>query len=162
MQNQFQDLNNRVLNCTDQNGINLYLADFNDIFSNVCSPFFKSSKVNNSYKYDEKHENPWFNEDCEEKRHVFLQKLNLFRTLKNDKSRITMTRARSEYKRTIRCARYEFDRQKTLRFEQAKFVNAKLYWKMLKESANVKSSSTVNLFITDRSKAELLLWFTFI
>ena len=28
---------------------------------------------------------------------------------------------------------------KTLRFEQAKFVNAKLYWKMLKESANLKS-----------------------
>ena len=76
---------------------------------------------------------------------MFLQKLNIFRTLKNDESRIMMTRARSEYKRTIGCARYEFDRQKTLRFEQAKFVNAKLYWKMLKESANVKSASTVNL-----------------
>ena len=104
-------------------------------------PFVKSSKVNNN----EKRENPWFNEDCEEKRHVFLQKLNTFRTFKNDESRIMMTRARSEYKRTIRCARYEFDWHKTFRFEQAKIVNAKLYWKMLKESANVKSSTTVNL-----------------
>ena len=68
----------------------------------------------------------------------------IFRTLKNDESRIMMTREMSEYKRTIRCARYEFDKQKTLRFEQA-IVNTKLYWTMLKESANVKSSTTVNL-----------------
>ena len=78
----------------------------------VTYPFLKSSKVNNSYKYDENRENPWFNEDCEEKRHVFLQKLNIFRTFKNDESRIMMARARSEYKITIRCARYKFDRQK--------------------------------------------------
>ena len=36
---------------------------------------------------------------------------------------------------------------KTLRLEQANFCNAKLYWKMLKESANVKVSSTIILSI---------------
>ena len=39
VQNQFQDLNNRMFNCTDQNGINSYLSDFNEILSSVCSPF---------------------------------------------------------------------------------------------------------------------------
>ena len=39
VQNQFQDLNNRMFNCTDQNGINSYLSDFNEILSSVCTPF---------------------------------------------------------------------------------------------------------------------------
>ena len=47
-----------------------------------------------------------------------------------------MTRARSDYQRVIRQARYDYDTHKTLRLEQANFCNAKLYWKMLKELAN--------------------------
>ena len=41
-------------------------------------------------------------------------------------------------------------KKKTLCFEQAKFVNAKLYWKMLKESANLKSFSDVDLSTFER------------
>ena len=104
-----------------------YLSDFNEILSNVCTPFFKSCKANNSYQYEEKRENPCFNEECEEKRYVLLQRLNIFRTNNNAESRMAMTRAGSDYKQTIRNARYEFDRQKTIRFEQAKFVNALNY-----------------------------------
>ena len=44
---------------------------------------------------------------------MFLQRLNIFRTNNNAESRMAMTRARSDYKKTIRNARYEFDRQKS-------------------------------------------------
>ena len=46
-------------------------------------------------KYDEKLENLWFNEECEEKKYIFLQKLNLFRANKDAESRMAMTKARS-------------------------------------------------------------------
>ena len=92
MQNQLQDLNDRILISTDQNGINSYLSDFNEILSNVCIPFFKTYNTNSSYQYDENRENPWFNEAREEKRYIFLQKLNIFRANKDAESRMAMTR----------------------------------------------------------------------
>ena len=41
VQNQLQDLNDRILISTDHNGINSYLSDFNEILSNVCTPFLR-------------------------------------------------------------------------------------------------------------------------
>ena len=41
----------------------------------------------------------------------------------------------------LRKARYEYDKQKTLRLENARFKNAKLYWNLLKESAGVKPAN---------------------
>ena len=61
-----------------------------------------------------------------------------------------MTRARSAYERVIRQARCDYDTHKTLRLEQAKFCNAKLYWKILKELANIESSSTIKLSTFER------------
>ena len=63
------------------------------------------------------------------KRYIFLRKLNLFRQNKNFESRVAMTRARSDYKRVIRQARYDYDTHKTLRLEQAQCFYAKLYLK---------------------------------
>ena len=54
VQNQLIDLNDRILISTDQNGFNSYLSDFNEILSNVCTPFFKTYNTNSSYQYDEK------------------------------------------------------------------------------------------------------------
>ena len=53
-----------------------------------------------------------------------------------------MVKSRSEYKTTIRKARYDYDKKKTMRLENARFKNAKLYWNLLKESAGVKPAST--------------------
>ena len=61
-----------------------------------------------------------------------------------------MAKARSDFKKTIRRARFNFDKQKTLRLEHAKFGNAKLYWKMLKETANIKNSSNINMCTFER------------
>ena len=61
-----------------------------------------------------------------------------------------MAKARSDFKKTIRRVRFDFDKQTTLRLEYAKFCNAKLYWEMLKQKANIKSSSNINLCTYER------------
>ena len=52
-----------------------------------------------------------------------------------------MVKARSDYKMTLHKARYTYDKEKTKRFEDAKFKNAKLYWNLLKESAGIKPTN---------------------
>ena len=47
-----------------------------------------------------------------------------------------MVRARTEYKNTVRKFNFEIDRQKSMKLINAKFKNAKEYWKLLKESAS--------------------------
>ena len=66
--------------------------------------------------------------------------LNKYRENKTNNNRINMIQAQSDYKNVLRKARYEYDKQKTMRLENARFKNAKLYWNLLKESAGVKSS----------------------
>lgn len=64
--------------------------------------------------------------------------LDKYRESKTDVNRINMVRARSDYKILLRKCRYEYDREKTNRFVNAKNKNAKLYWNMLKELSYVK------------------------
>ena len=47
-----------------------------------------------------------------------------------------MVRARTEYKNTVRKFNFEIDRQKSMKLINAKFKNAKEYWKLLKESVS--------------------------
>ena len=42
VQGQFQALNTKILFCTDENSVVSYLSDFNEILSDVCTPFFKT------------------------------------------------------------------------------------------------------------------------
>ena len=52
-----------------------------------------------------------------------------------------MVKARSEYKTILRKCRYEHDKNKTSRFINAKYINAKMYWNLLKESAGVRTTN---------------------
>ena len=52
-----------------------------------------------------------------------------------------MVTARSVYKSTLRKSRYDFDKEKTVRLNSARYKNAKLYWNLLKETAHVKSAN---------------------
>lgn len=147
VQEKLRALNDKIMHSNDGKAINSCLTDFNGILTDVCSPYFRESKSSTNYIFNESKENPWFNEECAEKRYIFLQKLNLYRNFNNTESRAALSKARSDYKKTLRQARYNFDRQKTLRLEQAKVANAKLYWKLLKESSNIKASNiNINIF----------------
>ena len=78
---------------------------------------------------------------CLEKRFCIYQKLNKFRENKNDVTRENTTKARSVYKIAMRKARYDYDKKKTERLENARFKNARLYWNLLKETAGVKPAN---------------------
>ena len=75
------------------------------------------------------------------KRHYFTYFLNKYRALKTDENRRKMVKARSDYKTFIRKCRYNYDKEKTSRFVNAKYKNAKLYWNLLKDAAGIKSSN---------------------
>ena len=68
-------------------------------------------------------------------------KLDKYRESKTDVNRAGMVKARSDYKSIIRKSRYEFDKNETSHFVNAKYKNAQLYWNLLKESAGVRSPS---------------------
>ena len=68
-----------------------------------------------------KHDAPWFDDTCRDKKFYFCQILNKYRENKNDNSRINMSKARSEYKTALRKARISFDKKKTERLENARF-----------------------------------------
>ena len=52
-----------------------------------------------------------------------------------------MVKSRSAYKQLIRRKRYQYDKKQTQKLENARFKNAKEYWKVLKVSSNNKRSS---------------------
>ena len=86
-------------------------------------------------------EQPWYNDECKEKKFTFLYMLDKFRDNKTDENRKNMVKARSEYKKLIRKCRYNYDKGQTNKFLSAKYTNAKLYWNMLKELSNVKPAN---------------------
>lgn len=109
----------------------------------VCAPLFKRNiKPDlNEYSFNESKQ-PWFNDECKEKRNLFYTCLDNFRLNKNDSvSQASMVNARSEYKRVLRKCRYEYRKSQTEILEKSRFENAKDYWKLLKTMCPVSSSS---------------------
>ena len=134
-----------IKDISDIHEIDQCLSDFVNVIEHAASPILKkaSSKpkdaqqfVNNSIS-----ENPWFDERCVEKKHYFLRMLDKYRETKNDINRAGLAKARSEYKSLIRKCRFEYDKEKTAHFVNAKYKNARLYWNLLKDSAGVRSPS---------------------
>ena len=143
---QLNSLNANISSC-DENGINTCLEEFVSIFDTVCAPIFKKTRqrdcsdASSNITFSNKKENPWYTDECHEKKHFFLYLLDKYRESKTDENRVNMVRARSDYKILLRKCRYEFDREKNKKFVSAKTKNAKLYWNMLKEFSHVKPAN---------------------
>ena len=137
------ELNARIPNCTENGEINQCLTDFNAIIENAASPVYKETcKPPNISEQScpNKQEAPWFDERCTEKKYYFMRMLDRYRLSKNDVNRIGLVKARSKYKAILRKCRYECDRERTSRFVNARYKDARLYWNLLKESAGIKST----------------------
>ena len=67
--------------------------------------------------------------------------LDEYRECKDDESRTGMVKARSEYKSLLRKCRYKYDKEKTSRFLNAKYKDAKMYWNLLKEEAGIRTTN---------------------
>ena len=137
-------LNANISSCTDDSEVKYCLKDFVSIFETVSSPIYKRSKqrkCSNAISDDtfsNKNDQPWFTDECQEKKYCFLYMLDKYRESKTAENRTNIVRVRSEYKLLLRKCRYEYDREKTNKFVNAKNKNAKLYWNMLKELSHVK------------------------
>ena len=80
---------------------------------------------------------PWFDDNCRMKRIEFYRFLNIFRNDKTDQNRCNMVSARSEFKTSLRHARYRYDQLQTQKLNESKHKNAKAYWKLLKGASNI-------------------------
>lgn len=139
-------LNDKISSCSDDNDVNACVSDFTSIIEEASAPHFKkiSQSTKNAFRnevFSNTKENPWYDEECYEKKYYFLHKLDTYRTLKSDENRISMVKARSDYKALLRKRRFNFDKEKTNKFLSAKNKNAKLYWNMLKELSHVKPAN---------------------
>jgi exonuclease III len=137
----FNCLNVQINSAVDMHDINECVDSFSNILDEVASPLFKRNIGVNNKDNAVYSDQPWFTEDCHEKRIIFNRMLNRFRLNKSEENRISLVNARSQYKTCIRKCRYDFDKAESLKLTQAKFNNAKLYWNMLKGTAGVKQSN---------------------
>ena len=113
---------------------------------NICIPLF--GKTSNPKPQNSSNKNDFiFNNICSEKRNFVYSKLNDFRKNKTVFNRHNMVRARTEYKNAVRKYNFEKDRQKSIKLLNAKYKNARQYWKLLKESVTGPKPS--NLSATD-------------
>ena len=95
------------------------------------------------YSFNESKQ-PWFSDECREKRILFYRHLNIYMSNKqNSEFRRDMVMARSEYKKVLRHCRYEHRRAQTEKLVNYKAENAKNYWKMLKNLCPSSSSKKV-------------------
>ena len=117
------------------------VSDFVKIIEDVSSPIFKKVKRKGGESTTNVRLNPWYNDECQERKFYFLQMLDKYRACNNDENRLNMVKARSNYKKTIRQCRYAYDKGKTKKFCDSKYKNAKLYWNMLKELSYVKPAN---------------------
>lgn len=136
------DLKMTVENCINSNEIDNVVSSFVNVLDGVVSPLFKKNVTSGqkAVHFNNRKDNPWYDRECEEKKVAFLTNLNIFRDNKSDNNRINLVKSRSVYKSTIRKSKYSYDKQNTIKLEQNRFKNAKLYWKMLKESCGIKTS----------------------
>ena len=91
--------------------------------------------------------NRWFTSECSEKRSTFYHHLNLYRKNKTDEYRSLLINSTTEYKNCIKQAKFKYDNNQTKKMLETRFKNAKLYWKMLKQSAGLQTSNiTMDVF----------------
>ena len=127
--------------CTEGAGLNECIKKLSNIIEGVASPMLRNCHKNDSIGADVTSNQPWFTNDCYDKRSTFLYMLNKFRENKSDENRTNMTNARSEYKKTLNRSKFEFDTVQTQKLTKARVHNAKLYWRMLKQGACIQKSN---------------------
>ena len=109
----------------------------------IAEPFYKYFKGSQNSENVKSH--VVYSEECEFKKIVFLDMLNKFRAEKSDTNRINRVKARTDFKAEVRKFKLELDRVKPKRLVDAKYKNAKEYWKRLKDAANINTNTSKNV-----------------
>ena len=141
---QLDDIIRKLDNIDSHNDIDNCVDCFVGILDSVYEPLFeKKLPCNIDNIGNQSRTGLLLNEDCENKKFNFLNRLNIYRHSINDINRIEMVRARTEYKRSVRIYRFECRKQKTRQLLDLKYKTAKSYWKLLKDSQNTDKSNSL-------------------
>ena len=87
---------------------------------------------------------PYYTDECEYKRKIFLDALNVFRPDSSDINRHTMVNARSGFKHLTRKCRREHEANQTEKLRRAKLDSANDYWKILKGKAKPQKIHSIS------------------
>ena len=122
------------------------LQSFVSIIDDVCKPLFE--KYVNCFCKNNKLSSFTYNEDCEIKKMIFYDKLNMYRNNKCDATRAKIVNARSVFKSTVRKFNRECQKHKTNKLIQSRFKDAKEYWRLLKQSqvGNQSNNLSADIF----------------
>ena len=145
MKQQLYGLNNNIIQATTNDEIDSTVDSYITLIESVSSSFYKETKITPKENDRSGNTNFIFNEECEYKKLVFLDMLNKYRKDSIDTNRINMVKARTDFKMTVRKFKSELEKAKTKRLIDAKYKNAKEYWKLLKDAANTHTRTPKSL-----------------
>lgn len=115
-------------NVDNDDKLNGNINIFYEIIEDVCDPLFKIDiKPDNKHKAKSYQSQPWFDDECRGKRNEFYKNLNFYRNDKCEANRKSMSESRTDYKCTIRKAKYVYDKDRTNKLEKARHQNAREY-----------------------------------
>ena len=115
---------------------------------NVCDPLFSKktfSGTSEACTHVNTSQRPWFDDECQEPRKLFYFVLNNYRRNKTTENQLSLIRAWANYKRILRQKRFYFEKSKTSKLIVSKRKNAKEYWKLLKQAANLKNKNSISV-----------------
>ena len=146
IQDRLNSITNDLQFIESQTDIDSNISSLYEIIDDACSPTLKkyidTSQYSNNYTHtDTKSQKRWFDLECIAQQEQFYNFLHEFRREKLEYNRKNMVKSRSAYKQLIRRKRYQYDKKQTQKLENARFKNAKEYWKLLKGSSHNKRSS---------------------
>ena len=151
--NSIFDLTHTIRNADSKVDIDVSLSLFIAALDKVCCPLFGKTifQSNDTGKTFPKQNTVLnFDESCNDKRKDFCRKLNIFRHCKNGVNKQNLIKSRTEYRNTVRKYNFEQDRMKTTKLLNAKFKDAKEYWKLLKESVVSPKPKNISVDLFDK------------
>ena len=140
---QLNNITDSINQAASNEEIDVSVNSFTNLLGAIAEAFFED--IYGSQNTKSTKSNFIYNAECEFKKLVFLDMLNKYRADKTDANRINMVRARTEFKAEVRLFKRELDRAKTKRLVDSKYRNAKEYWKLLQETANISTGMTKSI-----------------
>jgi hypothetical protein len=129
-----QSLTNNIIYVQSDEDIDNSLSNFVTLLKSCSKPFQRKvlNRNVNSNETPSLNRIP-LNDMCTEARRDYYYYLNVYRKNKSDLNRCNMVRARTLYKNSVRNFNITRAQENTKSLISARFKNAKLYWKLLKE-----------------------------
>ena len=120
----------------NQGDIDNVVNSIGNIFTECASDLGIMKKVNGKRRNCRKSNNkPWYNEECETKRRLYLHARNKYASSKLDTDRVEMKRLNKQYKMCLKQAYKKYHIELNIQLRHLRSSNPKTYWSMLREKS---------------------------